>query len=191
MGLSEQTRQVARDMEDEDALHDTPLREALKIIDGLLALAKKRGFAREAYSIVLGKKIPEPTKRPRGRPLLKNAEYRRALAGFLDIEARWRGGGGARARLARALADAEVAERKDSPARLRRVSQYQNDLSKLTPGETIEAAYYMRCIEAGESIETSKARLDAAMAGNTDAACKVFDSVRDLVPPASHINSKK
>ena len=56
-------------MKEEPALPDKPLREALKIIDGLLALAKKHGLGREAYSIALGKKIPEPPKRPRGRPL--------------------------------------------------------------------------------------------------------------------------
>jgi hypothetical protein len=178
-------------MDDEDALHDTPLREAIKIIDRLLALAKKRGFGREAYSIVLGKKIPEPRKRPRGRPLVKSTEYRRALAGLLEIEALGsQGRRGARARLARAFAEAEAAERKNSPAWRRRVRQYQNDLSRLNLGETIEAAYFMRRIRSGEGVETAKARLEAAMAGESDAAREVFNTIRHIVPRASH-NSKK
>ncbi|HME86142.1 MAG TPA: hypothetical protein VKG91_16740 [Roseiarcus sp.] len=159
---------------------DQPLGEAIETIEKLLALCSKHGLKREAYSIALGEKITEPPKRQRGRPLVKNAVYRRALAGFFEIEAlKSKGVRGARVRVARMFAEADGAGRKDSPTYRKRVRQIQNDLSRLTLGETVEAAYYVRRIRAGEALDTAKARLDAAMGGKKEAQQAVLETLAD------------
>jgi hypothetical protein len=91
---------------------DGPLAEAIAIIEMLRTLCSKHGLKREADSIVIGMPLPEPQKRLRGAPTVKNGRYRRELAALLEIESMGaKGRAGASARLARALATAEVGER--------------------------------------------------------------------------------
>jgi hypothetical protein len=160
--------------------------EMAEVINGLVELCAKNGLSREALSIVFGQEIPEPKKRGPGAPQMKNAKYRHQLASFLEIEAHGPGEKrGARTRVAEALARAEVGEQNRSAAWRsevkKRTRSRQNDLSRLSPAETIRAAYFVRCIRASESFKTANARLDAAMAGNAEAQHKVFEIVRDLV----------
>lgn len=91
---------------------DGPLGEAIEIIEKLRALCLKHGLKREADSIVIGRELANPPKPRRGAPLVKTDRYRRELAALLEIEALGpKGRKGAKARLARALARAEVGER--------------------------------------------------------------------------------
>jgi hypothetical protein len=171
---------------------DGPLGEAVEIIEKLLALCSEHGLKREAYSIVIGREIP---KRQRGAPLVKGPRYRRELAFLLEIEALGpKGRRGARTRVAQLLAKIEVRDQNRSPAWrsevMQRTRSYQNDLSKLSPEDTIEAAYYMRRKMTGESFEKAKARLDAAMAGDKVAEREVFEIVRDLPPNLTKIREK-
>ena len=113
-----------------------PLAEAIKIINRLLDLATRRGFRREAYGILLGKKLPEPVKRPRGAPRKKTTQYKRALGMLLELEADAGGRRGAPSRLARKLAEPDAAERKRNAAwrsdKEKHTRSVQNDLSRLS-----------------------------------------------------------
>ena len=174
---------------------DDPIAAAIDVINQLLALCTEHGLKREAYSIVIGRELASPPKRRRGAPLVKDYKYRRELAALLEIEALGpEGRKGAKARLARALAMEEVGKRNRFAWRSaawrseagrsgveKRTLSRQNDLSKLSPLEVVEAAYYVRCIRKGESTEKAKKRLDAVMAGDTSAEREVFEIIRDLV----------
>jgi hypothetical protein len=93
--------------------------------------------------------------------------------------------------VARAVACAEAELRKGSPVLTReekksageRVPQIQNDLSRLSPAQIVVAAYCVRRYNAGETPETIKATLDAAMGGESEADRKIFETVRDVLAP--------
>jgi hypothetical protein len=171
---------------------DGPLGEAAEIIEKLLALCSEHGLKREAYSIRIGREIP---KRQRGAPLVKSPRYHRELAFLLEIEAQGpKGRRGARTRVAQLLAKIEVRDQNRSPAWRSEVKQrtrsYKNDLSRLSPEDKIEAAYYIRRKMTGESFEKAKARLDAAIAGDKVAEREVIEIVRDLPPNLTKIREK-
>ncbi len=168
---------------------DGPLGEAIEIIEKLRALCSKHGLKREADSIVIGRELASPPKRLRGAPKVKNRRYRMELAVLVEIEALGpKGRNSAKARLARALAMAEVGEHNRSAAWRsevkKRTRSRQNDLSRISLLEMVEAAYYVRCIRAGESRQRAEMRLDAVMAGDNSAEREVFEIVRDLLAPA-------
>jgi hypothetical protein len=99
--------------------------------------------------------------------------------------------GGDRALVARALAREEAGLLKGSAVLSRdekksadtRARQIQNDLSRLSPPQIVVAAYCVRRYNAGESRETIKATLNAAMGGESEAERKIFETVRDVLAP--------
>jgi hypothetical protein len=169
------------------------LTQAKEIIEKLVELAERRGFGAEAHETTLGEKLPPPVKRPPNRPKVKGPKYRSALAlrmasAFLrQPETR-----GARARFAR---EAVVRQAGGSPLSTesvkKRARHFQNEMSDLNE-ELALATYFVRRQDAGDSLEAIKATLNAALAGDDEAARKVFETVRDIVRKvASHRKSRK
>jgi hypothetical protein len=163
------------------------------IINRLIALCAKYGIEREAREIASGEKILPPPKKGPGRPRVKDERWQRAVAAALEATALQRGRRGAGARLARALAEDEIGSK--SRARQSEVEKRtllrQNDLSNLPPETKIRMAYYVRCANAGESLEAARTRLDAVEAGDDKAARKLAGILHDLLPIASHKKSRK
>jgi hypothetical protein len=182
-------------MDDKNAFA-AELVEAKEIIEKLVDLATRRGFGREACEIALGEKLPPPVKRPRHRPKVKGSKYRLKLAfGMASNFLRQPETRGARARFARAMASRVAETQKDSPRSeegvKRRARHFQNEMSRVKPEELALAAYFVRRHDAGDSVEMIKATLDALEAGDDETARRVFETVRDVLPRASHRKSRK
>lgn len=169
-----------------------PLAEAIEVINQLIAhceaLGAEIGGVRrakrerhEALSIAAG--IPLPPKRKRGRPKIgKDDRVQRHLAVLLELFSLEGGRAGARTRLAQALAEAEIGTKSSGRRRAvdgRRNSR-RNDLSRLPKVRVIQGAYFARCFKTGESAESAKARLDAALT-NDDSKRQVFEIIGDFL----------
>ena len=182
-------------MDDKETLVGScdPLVEAVEIIEKLLALCARHDLKREAYSIALGEELPQPPKRKPGAPQkkvppliivcsrfywrIKPANVRKGAA----IGQPW---------LARSLrAEAEplkgspVLTREEKRSAGKRALQIQNDLSKLTPGQIVIAAYCVRRYNAGETRKRSKRRLTRRWMATSEAERKIFETVLDVLGP--------
>ena len=176
------------------ATADEIIAQQTGIIRQLIALCTRHGLNLEALSIASGVRLPP--KRKRGRPKVKDERYRWHLAMGLALFALRGSRVGARSRLATELAEAETRieeeqSGKRSPAWRREQRQRRdtrrNDLSHLPREVVIEAEYYARRFDSGESAKEAEARFHAALEGDEAAEREVFEVISDLL----HDNSRK